>query len=150
VRTKTRATWSARRPEYEHGRVAPGQSALPRPDYTKADLAEYYDAVAEVMLPHLGARALMLHRFPDGIDETGFYQKQLPANAPEFLATATVDSNNRSGQVRGGAPPRTRRSERWELAPAAPSIATTSARLAGAVARPALARPDPIGWTTSG
>jgi hypothetical protein len=46
--------------------------------------------------------------------------------------------------------PRTPRSERWELAPAAPSIATTSARFAGAGARPALARPDPIGWTTSG
>jgi bifunctional non-homologous end joining protein LigD len=78
----------------------PDKVLYPGPDYTKADLAEYYDAVAEVMLPHLGARALMLHRFPDGIDETGFYQKQLPANAPEFLATVTVDSNNRSGQVR--------------------------------------------------
>jgi bifunctional non-homologous end joining protein LigD len=78
----------------------PDKVLYPGPDYTKADLAEYYDAVAEVMLPHLGARALMLHCFPDSIDETGFYQKQLPANAPEFLATVTVDSNNRSGQVR--------------------------------------------------
>ncbi|MEZ6097801.1 MAG: hypothetical protein R3E01_02405 [Pirellulaceae bacterium] len=44
---------------------------------TKADVVAYYRDVAETMLPHLRDRPLMLHRFPDGIGEQGFYQKQI-------------------------------------------------------------------------
>jgi bifunctional non-homologous end joining protein LigD len=45
---------------------------------TKADLVDYYDAVAEVMLPHLKGRPLTLWRYPRGIDEQGFVQQTSP------------------------------------------------------------------------
>ena len=64
---------------------------------TKADLAAHYERVADVMLPHLAGRPLVLHRFPDGLDAGGFYQKQAPDGAP--LATVTVPAQNERGHV---------------------------------------------------
>ena len=67
-----------------------GQPKITRPDkvlypsagVTKADLAAFYERVADVMLPHLAGRPLVLHRFPDGVEDTGFYQQQVSAHAP--------------------------------------------------------------------
>jgi bifunctional non-homologous end joining protein LigD len=68
--------------------------------YTKADLAEYFEQLADVLLPHLRDRPLVLHRFPDGVQRPGFFQKQVPDNAPEFVHTATVAAGNERGHVR--------------------------------------------------
>lgn len=67
--------------------------------YTKADLAEYFEQVAPVMLPHLAGRPLVLNRFPDGTGADGFFQKQAPRNLPQFVDTATVPSGNERGRV---------------------------------------------------
>ncbi|GIH20067.1 non-homologous end-joining DNA ligase [Rugosimonospora africana] len=70
--------------------------ALSRPDkllfpgVSKADLADYYDAVARRMLPHLRGRPLARQRFPDGIDHGGFMEKQVPADAPDVVHRAAV------------------------------------------------------------
>jgi bifunctional non-homologous end joining protein LigD len=37
------------------------------------------------MLPHLAERALNLHRFPNGADRPGFWQKDIPVHAPAWL-----------------------------------------------------------------
>ncbi len=42
---------------------------------TKRDLAEYYMAVADVMLPHIANRPLTIVRCPDGSGKQCFYQK---------------------------------------------------------------------------
>jgi bifunctional non-homologous end joining protein LigD len=78
----------------------PDKVLFPGPDFTKADLAGYYEAVAPVMLRHLVSRPLVLHRFPDGVDDAGFYQKQVPDHAPDFVDTVTVESDNTRGHVR--------------------------------------------------
>jgi bifunctional non-homologous end joining protein LigD len=78
----------------------PDKVLYPEPGYTKADLAGYYEAVAEWMLPHLSGRPLVMHRFPDGIEGEGFYQKQTDDNAPDFVDTATLAADNRRGSVR--------------------------------------------------
>ncbi len=44
-----------------------------------------------------GRRPLVLHRFPDGIDDAGFYQKQAPQGAP--TDTVTVAAQNTRGHV---------------------------------------------------
>jgi bifunctional non-homologous end joining protein LigD len=38
-----------------------------------------------LLLPHLRDRAVNLHRFPDGVDSKGFWQKAVPAHAPDWL-----------------------------------------------------------------
>ncbi|KIH98630.1 hypothetical protein LP52_11770 [Streptomonospora alba] len=64
---------------------------------TKRELAEHYRAVAPMMLPHVRERPLALHRFPDGIfadgdpsSSGGFFQKQLPAHAPDWVGGVEV------------------------------------------------------------
>lgn len=58
---------------------------------TKRDLAEYYQAVAPAMLPHLRGRPLSVERFPDGIDGGGFMQKQVPPSVPSWVHRTEVD-----------------------------------------------------------
>jgi bifunctional non-homologous end joining protein LigD len=66
----------------------PEKVLFPDVGATKADLAAHFDRVADRLLPHLRDRPLMLHRFPDGIEGFAFYQKDLPASAPEWLERA--------------------------------------------------------------
>ncbi|MDI3269667.1 MAG: non-homologous end-joining DNA ligase [Bacillota bacterium] len=54
--------------------------------YDKEDLLRYYLAVAPWFLPHLQDRPLVLTRYPRGIEEEGFYQKNVDM-APPWLAT---------------------------------------------------------------
>ncbi|MFG0328463.1 MAG: non-homologous end-joining DNA ligase [Phycisphaerales bacterium] len=63
---------------------------FPSAGLTKGDLIDYYEKVADFMLPHLKDRPLTLHRFPDGIEADGFYQKNRSAHFPDWLESVTV------------------------------------------------------------
>jgi bifunctional non-homologous end joining protein LigD len=62
---------------------------FPEAGYTKGDLLDYYDRVADLLVPHLKDRPLTLERLPDGL--TGgataphFWQKNTPAYYPAFV-----------------------------------------------------------------
>ncbi len=53
---------------------------------TKRDLLRYAAQVAPVVLPYLAGRALNMHRFPNGAQTRGFWQKELPNHAPEWVS----------------------------------------------------------------
>jgi bifunctional non-homologous end joining protein LigD len=53
---------------------------------TKRELVHYYAAMAPWILPYLAARPLNLHRYPDGVTRKGFWQKQAPKYAPDWMA----------------------------------------------------------------
>ncbi|WP_151478632.1 non-homologous end-joining DNA ligase [Streptomyces albicerus] len=59
-------------------------------EYTKADLVEYYRAVASFMLPHLRGRPLMLERHPDGLGGPKFMQKNIQDHDPDWIQRAEV------------------------------------------------------------
>jgi len=61
---------------------------------TKGDLLAYYWNVAELILPHLRDRPLTMRRMPDGLAGEPFYEKQVPAHAPDWLPTAAVPSED--------------------------------------------------------
>jgi DNA ligase D len=61
---------------------------------TKLDLVGYYLAVAEPILRATGDRPAMLQRFPDGALGKSFYQKRVPAGAPDWLQTVEVSTPN--------------------------------------------------------
>ncbi len=52
---------------------------------TKRDLIRYSAQIAPVTLPYLAGRPLNMHRFPGGVGEGGFWNKQLPQHAPDWL-----------------------------------------------------------------
>jgi bifunctional non-homologous end joining protein LigD len=67
-------------------------------EYTKADLVDYYRAVAPFMLPHLRGRPLMLERHPDGVGGPKFMQKNTPDSYPDWISR--VEVSKEGGTVR--------------------------------------------------
>jgi bifunctional non-homologous end joining protein LigD len=57
---------------------------------TKLDVARYYEAVADVMVPHLRDRPLSLLRCPDGAGATCFFQKHFGRNELQSLSRISV------------------------------------------------------------
>ncbi|MDX3893169.1 DNA ligase D [Pusillimonas sp.] len=60
----------------------PERIVYTKPDFSKRALIEYYDSVAELMLPHLLKRRVALLRCPQGTNATCFFQKHLRSEAP--------------------------------------------------------------------
>ncbi|HET9731761.1 MAG TPA: DNA polymerase ligase N-terminal domain-containing protein [Acidimicrobiales bacterium] len=52
---------------------------------TKRELVRYYAWVAPAVLPHLAGRPVNLHRYPNGADRPGFWHKQAPEYAPQWI-----------------------------------------------------------------
>ena len=52
---------------------------------TKRDLVRYFVSIAPTLLPYLEGRPLNLQRFPNGAGTKGFWQKQVPTHAPEWV-----------------------------------------------------------------
>jgi bifunctional non-homologous end joining protein LigD len=55
------------------------------PTVTKREFLAYTARIAPVVLPYLQGRALNMHRFPGGAQAGGFWHKQLPDHAPDWL-----------------------------------------------------------------
>jgi DNA ligase D len=68
----------------------PGKVFFPERGRTKLDLARYYVAVEEAAVRHLRERPTTLKRYVDGAAGKPFFQKRVPAGAPDWLQTATV------------------------------------------------------------
>jgi bifunctional non-homologous end joining protein LigD len=52
---------------------------------TKADLIQYYQAIAPIMLPYCNNRPISMQRFPDGINKEGFFQKNAGDYFPKWI-----------------------------------------------------------------
>jgi bifunctional non-homologous end joining protein LigD len=74
----------------------PDKVLFPDDGLTKLDLAEYYAAVADVMLPHLRGRPVNMQRFPDGLGGMAFYEKKVPSHFPDFVHTVEVHTEDGS------------------------------------------------------
>ena len=68
----------------------PEKVLFPDDGITKGELAEYYEAVGAVMLPHLRNRPITMERFPAGIGKKGFWQKSVEKGFPEWLERVEV------------------------------------------------------------
>lgn len=62
---------------------------------TKSDIFDYYTRIAEVMIPHIAGRPATRKRWPNGVDQESFFEKQLASSAPDWLPRASV--THRSG-----------------------------------------------------
>jgi DNA ligase D len=61
---------------------------------TKGDLADHYLRVAGPLMRTMGGRPVLLQRFPEGAGGPSFFQKRVPASAPDWLQTTTVSTPN--------------------------------------------------------
>jgi bifunctional non-homologous end joining protein LigD len=71
----------------------------PETGFTKAEVLDYYQRVASVLLPHIAGRPLTLKRYPDGVDGQAFFNKHVTEHRPDWIRTARVSSA--SSRARG-------------------------------------------------
>jgi bifunctional non-homologous end joining protein LigD len=72
----------------------------PAEGYTKRDLLNYYDAVADLLLPYLRDRPLSLKRYPDGISGGYFFQKDTHDRVPSWVRVEPIDSDHKKAPTR--------------------------------------------------
>jgi bifunctional non-homologous end joining protein LigD len=58
---------------------------------TKGDLLQYYADVADVLLPHLRDRAMVMKRYPHGAEGPFFFMKRAPSPRPAWIETCRID-----------------------------------------------------------
>jgi bifunctional non-homologous end joining protein LigD len=76
-----------------------GKVLYPETGFTKAEVLDYYQRVAPVLLPHIADRPVTLKRYPEGVDGEAFFQKHVTAHRPDWIRTVTV--NSESSRARG-------------------------------------------------
>ncbi|HTA72527.1 MAG TPA: DNA ligase D [Bryobacteraceae bacterium] len=65
----------------------------------KRDLINYYDAVANLIIPHLRDRPLSLKRYPNGIDHDFFFQKDAEDKVPDWVRLEPIFSEHNQDQI---------------------------------------------------
>jgi bifunctional non-homologous end joining protein LigD len=74
----------------------PDRILYPRDGYTKQDIADYYDAVAEPMIAALRDRPLSLEHWNQGIDKSTWFHQNMGKEAPDWLTL--VETPTRTGK----------------------------------------------------
>jgi bifunctional non-homologous end joining protein LigD len=68
---------------------------FPETGTTKRQVIEYYVAIAPAMLPHLAGRAVTRKRWPNGVEQPSFFEKNLAASAPDWLDRRRMQHSDR-------------------------------------------------------
>jgi bifunctional non-homologous end joining protein LigD len=78
----------------------PDRVLFPDQGITKGDLFAYYDAVADVLVPHLRDRPFTMKRYREGLNGPAFFQKQAPKGMPSWIETRQFETRTREGKAR--------------------------------------------------
>lgn len=76
----------------------PDKVLFPDDGITKAELVDYYRMVAPAMLPLISGRPVTMQRFPRGVGQKGFLQKQIGDYFPDWIERVTAP-NRRTRQA---------------------------------------------------
>ncbi|HKB85381.1 MAG TPA: non-homologous end-joining DNA ligase [Ignavibacteriaceae bacterium] len=63
---------------------------FPDEKYTKGDLINYFKDIANIMVPYLEDRPLVMLRYPDGIKGQSFFHKDAPDYFPDWIKTKPI------------------------------------------------------------
>lgn len=74
----------------------PEKILFPKRKITKGTVAEYYESIADKMLPYLKNRPLTLVRFPSGIKNKGFFQKNVSEYFPDYIKRVEIETEEGS------------------------------------------------------
>ncbi len=71
----------------------------PATGFTKGQVIDYYARIAPVLVPHLAGKPLTLKRYPNGVDEIPFFEKNATKHRPEWVKTAPIWSEGNQRNV---------------------------------------------------
>ncbi len=63
---------------------------------TKADVLEYYLAVAPLLITYAGNRPVTRKRWPDGTEDKSFFEKNLPGHTPDWVPRVSIEHTKRT------------------------------------------------------
>jgi bifunctional non-homologous end joining protein LigD len=67
-----------------------GKVLYPSDGFSKGEVLDYYTRIAPVLLPHLADRPLTIKRYPNGVDEKFFFEKNAARGTPGWVRTVTL------------------------------------------------------------
>src|SRR5262245_35081495 len=92
---RSRASSASRQPGLDFRALGvemtnPDKVLYPGGGFTKGQVVAYYAAVAPFILPHLEDRPVSLKRYPDGVAQRSFWEKDAPRYTPDWVKTFPV------------------------------------------------------------
>jgi len=66
----------------------------PASGFAKGQVVDYYARIAPVLVPHLAGRPLTMKRYPEGVDQEFFFEKNAPKHRPDWVETAPIWSGS--------------------------------------------------------
>ncbi len=66
----------------------------PAAGFTKGQVIDFYVRIAPALVPHLAGRALTMKRYPGGVDQEYFFEKNAPKHRPDWVRTAPIWSGS--------------------------------------------------------
>lgn len=71
----------------------------PKAGFTKGQVVDYYARIAPVLVPHLRGKPLTLKRYPNGVDQQFFFEKNATKHRPDWVKTAPIWSHGNQRDV---------------------------------------------------
>lgn len=71
----------------------------PATGFTKGGMIDYYARIAPVLVPHLTDKPLTLKRYPNGVNEEPFFEKNATKHRPDWVKTAPIWSEGNRRDV---------------------------------------------------
>jgi bifunctional non-homologous end joining protein LigD len=71
----------------------------PAAGFTKGQVIDYYARIAPVLVPHLAGRPLTLKRYPGGVDQEYFFEKNAAKHRPDWVKTAPIWSERNGHDI---------------------------------------------------
>jgi bifunctional non-homologous end joining protein LigD len=71
----------------------------PKAGFTKGQVIDYYARIAPVLVPHLAGKPLTLKRYPNGVDQQFFFEKNATKHRPDWVKTAPIWSEGNKRNV---------------------------------------------------
>jgi bifunctional non-homologous end joining protein LigD len=71
----------------------------PATGFTKGQVIDYYARIAPVLVPHLAGHPLTLKRYPGGVDQEFFFEKNATKHRPDWIKTTPIWSEGNQRTV---------------------------------------------------
>ena len=71
----------------------------PATGFTKGQVIDYYARIAPVLVPHLAGKPLTLKRYPNGVNEPPFFEKNATKHRPDWVKTVPIWSEGNQRDV---------------------------------------------------
>jgi bifunctional non-homologous end joining protein LigD len=67
-----------------------GKVLYPETGFTKGEVIDYYTRIAPALIPHIADRPMTIKRYPNGVDQPFFFEKNVSRGTPDWVRTVRL------------------------------------------------------------